>query len=355
MISLERRANQMKLPASPAPHAEPAAAARGSAVAAPRKYPVDGFVLALFAVVMLAWLFPSPGATGGVLRPEVTTKAGVALVFFLSGLTLSFAALRAGTMRWRVHLVVQLSTYVLFPLLGIGLYAAGAGLEQNLRLGLFYLTALPSTVSSSVALTAAARGNVPVAVFNATLSSLLGVVLTPLWLSLILGATGEGLPLGKVILDLMLWLVLPLAAGQLVRPVLGDFATRHKQRLGLVDRGTILLLVYTSFCDSFQRGVFLSQGPMALVLTAAVSLVLLGLVLSATGAAARALAFSEEDRIAAVFCGSKKTLASGVPMARLIFGAHPGLSMILLPIMIYHSLQLVVCTWLAGRWAKRET
>jgi sodium/bile acid cotransporter 7 len=348
----------MKVPtegASPVPRAESEAASPSAAVAPllPKKSPIDGFMLGLLAVVVLAWLFPSPGAKGGFLHPEVLNKAGVALVFFLNGLTLSFAALRAGTLLWRLHLVVQLSTYVLFPLLGLVVYFAGAWLDSSLRLGLFYLCALPSTVSSSVAMTAAARGNVPAAVFNATLSSLLGVVLTPLWLSVVLGATGSGLPLGKVILDLVLWLVLPLALGQLSRPLLGDLAGRHKKRLNLVDRGTILVLVYTSFCDSFEAGVFLSQGPLALVLTVAVSFVLLFVVLGATSQWSRWLGFPEEDRIAAIFCGSKKTLASGVPMARLIFGQHPGLSMILLPIMIYHPLQLLVCTWLAGKWARR--
>lgn len=310
-------------------------------------------MLGLFAVVFLAWLFPAPGAAGGFLHPEVLNKVGVALVFFLNGLSLSFASLRAGTMLWKVHLVVQLSTYVLFPLLGLVFYFVGAGGDEHLRLGLFYLTALPSTISSSVAMTAAARGNVPAALFNATLSSLLGVVLTPLWLSFVLGATGGGLPLGRVILDLVLWLVLPLAAGQVSRPVLGELAGRHRKKINRVDRGTILLLVYTSFCDSFAAGVFSSHGPLTIVITVAVCLALLFAVLGATSFISDLLGFTAEERIAAVFCGSKKTLASGVPMARLIFGQHPGLSLIVLPIMLYHSLQLVVCAWLAGKWARR--
>jgi sodium/bile acid cotransporter 7 len=321
----------------------------------PKKPTVDGFMIGLAVVVVMAWLLPSPGAAGGVLHPEVLNKVGIALVFFLNGLSLPFAALRAGTVLWRLHLVVQLATYGLFPLIGLVLvFVLGhAGLEDNLVLGMFYLCVLPSTVSSSVAMTAAARGNVPAAVFNATLSSLLGVVLTPLWLSAALGATGQGLPFAKVVLDLLTWLVVPLLVGQLVRPILGAWATRNKKRISLVDRGTVLLLVYTSFCDSFKEGVFLSHGPTALVVTLVVSFVLLTLVLSLTLLAAKAMGFSTEDRIVAVFCGSKKTLASGVPMARLIFGAHPGLSMILLPIMIYHPIQLVVCTWLAGKWARR--
>ena len=216
------------------------------------------------------------------------------------------------------------------------------------------MCALPSTVSSSVALTAAARGNVPAAVFNATLSSLLGVVLTPLWLGLVLGSQGKGLPLGKVVLDLCLWLLLPLFVGQLLRPWFGAFATRHKARISLVDRGTILLLVYTSFCDSVVGGVWVGQGLGTLFYAGAVAVGLLGLVLGCTAQLSRLLGFPIEDRIVAVFCGSKKTLAAGVPMARLIFGADPGLSLILLPLMIYHPLQLVVGGWFAGYWAARS-
>jgi sodium/bile acid cotransporter 7 len=229
-----------------------------------------------------------------------------------------------------------------------------APLGPDLRTGIFYLAALPSTVSSSVALTAAARGNVPAAVFNATLSSLLGVFLTPLWLGLVIGATGSPLPLGHVMWDLVRWLVFPLALGQLMRPLLAKLAQRHKKRIQVVDRLTILMLVYTSFCDSVKGGVWVGHGASAVLATLAASVVLLTIVLIATSAMSHALGFSTEDRIAAVFCGSKKTLASGVPMARLIFSSHPGLSIILLPIMIYHPLQLVVCGWLAGRFARRE-
>ncbi|QEH32004.1 Sodium Bile acid symporter family protein [Aquisphaera giovannonii] len=315
---------------------------------------VDWFLVGMAAAVGLAWLFPEPGADGGWMHPELLTKLGVSLVFFLHGLALPFSALKAGTLRWPLHLTIQLCTFLLFPLLGIGLLgAAGGRMPEGLRLGFFYLCALPSTVSSSVALTAAARGNVAAAVFNATLSSLLGVVLTPLWISSYLGAAGGGLPLGGVVLDLVLWLVLPLIAGQLLRPWLGGWAARHKPAINRVDRGTVLLLVYTSFCDSMMRGVWTEQGWGEVLGTFAGAAVLLAVALAATSAACRVLRFGEEDRIAAVFCGSKKTLASGVPMASLIFGLNPDLGLILLPIMIYHPLQLVVGGVLAGRWARR--
>jgi len=302
--------------------------------------------------VALAWLVPEPGAKGGSLHPELLNKAGVSLIFFLHGLTLSLAALSAGARNWRLHLLVQACTFLLCPLLGLLLLAGLAGqLSADLRTGLFFLCALPSTVSSSVALTATAKGNVPAAVFNATLSSLLGVLLTPLWLSVVLGAAGNELPIWDVILDLLKWLVLPLFVGQLLRPFLGAFAMRNKARISVVDRSTILMLVYTSFCDSVQDGVW-HAGGRALLVSALSSVVILTLTMGSVWYASRAFGFALGDRIVALFCGSKKTLASGVPMARLIFGAHPGLGIILLPIMLYHPLQLVVGGWLAGRFAR---
>jgi solute carrier family 10 (sodium/bile acid cotransporter), member 7 len=313
----------------------------------------DWFLSGMAAAVALAWALPEPGAKGGSLHPELINQVGISLIFFLHGLALPFQALAAGTRQWRLHLLVQGSTYLLFPLLGIGLLLGlGSQLPAELRTGLFFLCALPSTVSSSVALTAAARGNVAAAVFNATLSSLLGVVLTPLWLSLVLGTAGHPLPLGAVVLDLCVWLVLPLCAGQAFRPLLGAWAARHKVGINVVDRLTILLLVYTSFCDSVKGGVW-SSGGASLAISAAVSAVLLAVALTLTWSVGKLLGFERPDRITALFCGSKKTLASGVPMARLIFGSQPGLALVLLPIMIYHPLQLVVGGWLAGKLARQ--
>ncbi|MET0794416.1 MAG: bile acid:sodium symporter family protein, partial [Polyangiaceae bacterium] len=310
----------------------------------------DWFLIGMGAAVALAWLLPNPGAKGGSLHPELLNKLGVSLIFFLHGLTLSLAAMSAGARNWRLHALVQLCTFLVLPVLGLLLILGlGSTISPELRTGLFFLCALPSTVSSSVALTATARGNVPGAVFNATLSSLLGVVLTPLWLGLVLGAAGQSLPLGRVVLDLVLWLVLPLLIGQALRPLFGALASRHKARIGVLDRLTILLLVYTSFCDSVKAGVW-SAGLRPLLVSTLSSLVLLTLALLFVTTASRALGFARPDRIAALFCGSKKTLASGVPMARLIFGANPGLGLILLPIMIYHPLQLVIGGWLAGRF-----
>ncbi|RYG38841.1 bile acid:sodium symporter [bacterium] len=315
----------------------------------------DPFLIGMFVAVGLTWIFPNPGAEGGWLQPALLNKLGVALIFFLHGAALSFKSLKEGTLRWPLHLLVQSTTFVVFPLLGLLIALLGSGfIDADLRMGLFFLCALPSTVSSSVAMTAAARGNVPAAVFNATLSSLLGVVITPLLVGWLIQSGGHGFPLGKVMLDLVLWLLLPLALGQLARPVVGGWISRHKPIVHLVDRGTILLLVYTSFCDSVKSGVWSGHGVRTLITAFLICAAIFGAVLLFTGAVADRLGFNREDRIAAVFCGSKKTLASGVPMARLIFGASPTLSVILLPIMLYHPLQLFVCGILATRWARQS-
>jgi sodium/bile acid cotransporter 7 len=318
------------------------------------KFKPDWFLLGMILATILAWVFPGPGASGGWMHPELVTKAGVALIFFLHGLALSFAALRAGALNWRLHLLVQSCTYVLFPLIGLGLNALlGGRIAYELALGLFFLCALPSTVSSSVAMTATARGNVAGAVFNATFSSLIGIVLTPLWVAWVMKTTGEAQPILPVIVDLLKWLVLPLAIGQSLRPWLGAWAQRHKPGISVVDRLTILMLVYTSFCDSFKQGIWTDSGAGQLVTISLICTALFALLMVLTSVTAKALGFSREDRIVAIFCGSKKTLASGVPMAKLIFGAHPGLGLILLPIMIYHPLQLIVCGVLAQRWGKQ--
>ncbi len=319
------------------------------------KWRPDWFLGGMILVVMLAWIFPHAGSHDGWMHPDLVNKVGVAVIFFLNGVALSFASLKNGALRWPLHLVVQLGTFLLFPLIGFGtLWLAGASVSPELKLGFFYLCALPSTVSSSVAMTAAARGNVPAAVFNATFSSLIGVFLTPLWIGLVFkNAGGKGLPLGSVILDLVTWLILPLIVGQLCRPWLADWAKRNKPLIHVVDRGTILLIIYTSFCDSVERGIWAGRGIETVILMVVGAGALFYLVFFIMQAVSRLLKFNTEDRIAVVFCGSKKSIAAGVPMAQLIFGADPHIGLILLPLMIYHPLQLVICGVLAGRWARR--
>ena len=319
-----------------------------------KRFTPDLFLTGMVAAIVAAALFPAPGAAGGWLHPNLLTKAGIALVFFLNGGLMSFGALKDGVARWRLHLIIQGATFVLFPIIGLAFLAiAGRWTTPDLRLGLFYLCAMPSTVSSSVAMTAAARGNVPVAVFNATLSSLIGIVITPLWMSLLLGSMGGHLDMAGVVIDLTIWLVAPLALGQAMRPLIGAWLGRHRKLAQVADRGVILILVYTSFCDSFARHVWSGHAPATLLTAIVAAIVLFFLVLGLLWSLCDRFGIPPAFRSAVVFCGTKKSLATGVPMAHLIFAAMPGsLGVILLPIMIYHPFQLLMCAPLAAKWAK---
>lgn len=318
------------------------------------KFKFDWFMKGMVIAVVIAFLWPEPGARGGFLHPDLLNKLGIAVVFYLNGMSLSIAAMHDGLKRWKAHLLIQGATFLIFPLIGLAtLKLTGGFMSADLQSGFFYLCALPSTVSSSVALTVAARGNVPVAVFNATLSSLIGVVLTPMWMALALGQSGQSFEVWPVIVDLLEWLVLPLVAGLCSRPLLASWASRHKKRLQVVDRLTILMLVYTSFADSVKEGIWSNYGPLVLVETILGTTLMFFLVLWMIRICARLLGMKIEEEIAVVFCGSKKTLASGVPMAHLIFGTNPALGLILMPIMIYHPLQLAIGGVLAQRWADR--
>ncbi|HET7754966.1 MAG TPA: bile acid:sodium symporter family protein [Anaeromyxobacteraceae bacterium] len=313
----------------------------------------DWFLLGMLSAVVLATIAPGIGRSGGPLRADVLGDVGIFAVFFLHGIGLSTEKLKEGVSRWRLHLVVQAFTFIVFPLLWLAFRAAAGGLvPPYLMLGFLYLCALPSTISSSVAMTGIARGNVAAAIFNATLSSLLGVFLTPLLVALVAGNSGS-LSLRDAMVKIAGMLVVPLVVGQLARPLVGKWFARWKPYTSVFDRAVIVLLVYVSFCDSVRAGLWTEHGVGMIAMTAAGAAVLLAIVLTLTRRTATLLRFAAEDEITAVFCGSKKTLASGVPMAKLLFGAHPGLGVIVLPIMFYHQLQLLVCSVLAERYASR--
>jgi sodium/bile acid cotransporter 7 len=308
----------------------------------------------MVAAVLVASVAPNLGRTGGWLHVDRAAGAGVFAIFFLHGISLSTERLRQGLARWPVHLIVQLFTFVIFPAVWVAVNAmAGPWLPRDLMLGFLYLCALPSTVSSSVAMTALARGNVAASVFNATLSILIGVVMTPLLVRLLLGYDGGSLALGATMIDIATLLLLPFGLGQAVRPLAGAWFARWKPWTNAVDRGVILLLVFGAFSDSVAEGLWTRHGAGLLAMTLAGAAAILALVLWLTTLAARRCGFTTEDEITTVFCGSKKTLASGVPMAKVLFGAHPALGVIVLPLMFYHQLQLFVCSLLAQRYAQR--
>lgn len=315
----------------------------------------DWFLCGMLLATLLAYFFPTFGATGGAMHAEWVVNIGIFVVFFLHGVNLSGEQIRHGLKNIRLHLMVQVFTFAVFPLIWLACKALlGSQVPSLLMLGFFYLCALPSTISSSVALTGSAGGNVPAAILNASLSSVLGIFLTPLLVSFVVGRGAGGIDLGSTLLDLCLMLLLPLVLGQFLRRWLAGFFGRYKRYTAVIDKLVILLLVYAAFCNSMVSGIWQQQGHGVLLSAVLGSAVLLAIILWATTRTARALRFDSADEIAAVFCASKKSLAAGVPMAALIFGDHPGLGLILLPIMIYHPLQLIVCSVLAERYASRQ-
>ena len=311
----------------------------------------DNFTLYLVSTVVLASLLPASGRLAQVL--EVATTVAVSLLFFLHGAKLSRQAILAGIGHWRLHLVVVASTFVLFPLLGWALKPLLQPLvTRDLYTGILYLCALPATVQSAIAFVSMARGNIPAAVCSASASTLLGVAFTPLVVGLLLSqnaAMGDPLDaMGRIGMQLLL----PFIAGHLLRPWLAGFLQRRAAVMKVVDQGSILLVVYAAFSHAVIDGLW-SQVPLsALAGLLVVCAVLLGLVLVITTWSARRMGFSKEDEITIVFCGSKKSLISGVPMANVLFAANVA-GAIVLPLMLFHQMQLMVCAVLAQRYAKR--
>jgi sodium/bile acid cotransporter 7 len=287
------------------------------------------------------------------MHAETATNLGIALVFFLHGIGLPVESLKRGFLAWRLHVVIQGLTYIVFPLLWLLFNAFFSGMiAPDLMLGFAYLAALPSTISSSVAMTALGRGNVPVAIFNATLSGLLGIVLTPLLILWLAGTHTEGMSVGETMLNIAQLLLLPIVLGQILRPFIGHWFAKVKHYTSNIDKLVILMLVYAAFCNSVQSGLWREHGFDLIATTFAVDAAFLAAILWLSTRTAKLMRASHRDEVAIVFCGSKKTLASGIPMATLIFGPHPALGMIVLPIMLYHQLQLFVCSIMAHRYAK---
>lgn len=316
------------------------------------RIPIDPYVLALFAVVGIASIFPCHGQAAVVLG--WAADAGIGLLFFLYGGRLPRDVIVAGMTQWRLQLLVLAATFVLFPVLGLGLRALlGGRLPEPLLAGIVFLCVLPSTVQSSIAFTSIARGNIPAAICAATVSNLVGVFLTPLFVALLLGA-GDGSAgsldaIGKIVL----FLLVPFVVGHALRPVIRSWLERNKAWLGWIDRGSILFIVYIAFSEGVVNGIWHQLPVSSIVVLFVVSAILLGAVMTTLVFVSRRLGFAKEDEIAIVFCGSKKSLASGMPMAKLLF-AGPTVGLTVLPLMLFHQLQLMVCAALARRLAARH-
>lgn len=311
----------------------------------------DPYIVLMIVTVGIAAVEPARGRAAPVAG--AAADAGIIFLFFLYGARLSTSAALRGLRHWRLHLTVLLSTFVVFPALGVALRAiAPTALPPTLVTGVVFLCILPSTVQSSIAFTSIARGNVPAALCAASASNLIGVFLTPALASWLLHTQGAQLSFATL-RDILLQLLAPLLAGQLLRRWIGDWVTQHKTVLGFADRGSILVIIYVAFSKGMTAHVWGQIGPRDLVVLIGILVGLLTLVLFVTGAfARRVLGLSVEDDIVVQFCGSKKSLASGLPIASVLF-AGSQLSLIVLPLMLFHQLQLIVCAVLARCYAER--
>jgi len=309
----------------------------------------DPYILALLGMVVLASLLPARGEAAVGLG--WATKLAIALLFFLHGAKLSREAVIAGIAHWRLHLTVLASTFVLFPILGLGVMLLPETiLPRQLALGVLFLCCLPSTVQSSIAFTAIARGNVAAAVCAASASNLFGIALTPLLAAMLMGTQGGFAP--SAVEGVVVQLLAPFVAGQVARPWVGRWVDKHKRLTGLVDRGSILLVVYSAFSEAVVGGLWRKVDLVEIVILLIVCAALLVVVLAVTAYGSRLMGFDKEDEITIVFCGSKKSLASGVPLAGILFpGAAAGV--MVLPLMLFHQIQLMACAVIAQRYAAR--
>lgn len=313
---------------------------------------LDPFTLTLLGIVLLASFFPAQGRIQ--IGFEWLTTAAIALLFFMHGAKLSRQEVVSGATHWRLHLVVFGCTFVFFPILGLLLKPVAAPLVGNdLYFGILYMCALPATVQSAIAFTSLARGNIPAAICSAAASSLIGIFITPLLVIWMLGAEGDQTTHTlEAIQKIVVQLLLPFIAGQIARRWIASWMSRNRNLLKHIDRSSIVLVVFTAFSQAVNQGLW-SQVPLHNLLgLVVVCCVLLAVVLVAIWYAAKLLGFHLEDRITILFAGSKKSLATGVPMAQVLFTGG-AIGMMLLPIMIFHQIQLMVCAVLAQKFAQR--
>jgi len=317
-----------------------------------KRFLPDTFTLLLICTVILASVLPIHGVAADYFA--LATKFAIAALFFLHGARLSRDVVIAGLLHWRLHLLIVAVSFALFPILGFGLsFVLSYLLPPALVLGIIYICVLPSTVQSSIAFTSIAGGNVPAAICAASASNIFGMILTPLLCGLLLSAGGHGGVSLDAILQIFVQLLLPFIVGQVLQPWVGNWVRARKTLLMPIDRGSILMVVYGAFSEAVIEGIWHSYSIEDILAVVLVDIVLLASVLAFTMLGSRAMGFSKADEITITFCGSKKSLASGVPMASAIFSGQ-SIGAIVMPLMLFHQIQLMACAVIAQRYASKN-
>jgi len=316
-------------------------------------FKIDGFIISIISVITIAYFFPRWGTEESNIPINVISTVGVSLIFFFYGLKLSPTKLKSGLKNWKLHLLIQLSTFLIFPFLILALRPFIQNKEQDIIwLAFFFLAALPSTVSSSVVMVSIAKGNVPAAIFNASISGIIGIVITPLWMGLFIDHTQTNFAFTEIYIKLIVQIILPVILGLLLQRFLGHFAQKHNKTLTLFDKTVILLIIYKSFAKSFDENIFstVSFGDLALLFTGV--LLLFTIVLFLTGFLAKKLQLNHGDKITAQFCGTKKSLVHGTVFSKILFGNLASIGIILLPLMLFHAIQLLIISMIASKEAR---
>ncbi|HEX2935848.1 MAG TPA: bile acid:sodium symporter family protein [Bacteroidales bacterium] len=314
----------------------------------------DSFLLGLIGMIVLAYFLPSPGVYEGAFSLSQIANYGVSAIFFLYGLRLTPEKLKVGLSNWKLHTTIQLATFLLFPLLVLlGMFLFSNSGNYLAWLSVFYLASLPSTVSSSVVMVSIAKGNIPAAIFNASISSLIGVFITPLWMGIFLSAGSSNYELWGIIGKLTLQVIVPVTLGIVLNQYWGWFAEKHRKTLRYFDQTIILLIVYTSFCESFAHHMFAGYKLTDIALLGVSMIGLFFFIYGIIHLISKAMHFNREDRITALFCGSKKSLVQGSVMAKVLFPDSAVAGVVLLSVMIYHALQLIAASIIAQSMAKQ--
>lgn len=320
-----------------------------------KKLRIDPFVIAIIISILLAYVFPQLGASDSPVPINLISSLGISFIFFFYGLSLSSHALRAGLKNWKLHVSVQASTFVLFPLLILPFFPLVKDTSYELFwLAFLFMAALPSTVSSSVVMVSMAKGNLPGAIFNASISGIIGIMLTPLWMLPFIKQTEVPFDFSSIYLQLITEIVIPLALGLLLRKFFGAWALKHKRTLNKFDKFIILLIIYKSFVHSFEDEIFSSVSMQVMLSMVGLVLILFIIVYSLTGWIGKILKFNHADQITNQFCGTKKSLVHGTVFSEALFGQTSIVGIILLPLMFYHALQILIISVIATKKGKEQ-
>lgn len=320
-----------------------------------KKLPIDTFVIAIVISIVLAYFFPQLGASNSPVPMNLISSLGISFIFFFYGLSLSSQALRAGLKNWKLHVSVQASTFLLFPLLILPFYPLIKDTSyEMLWLAFLFMAALPSTVSSSVVMVSMAKGNLPGAIFNASISGIIGILLTPLWMLPFIKQTDVAFDFSSIYSQLTTEIVIPLALGLLLRKFLGAWAQKNKPTLSKFDKFIILLIIYKSFVQSFEDNIFSSVSLLEMTVMVGLVIVLFIVVYALTGWFGKLLKFNHADQITNQFCGTKKSLVHGTVFSEAMFGQTSIVGIILLPLMFYHAIQILVISVIATKKGREQ-